>query len=86
MEVFAPILDKHAAAGGFHSWTWLAHNWGGKVRRLLAFDGADHKSLLRGYGEAFDEIGNTDSAALQDFYDICPVHEDYLWDIVHSKP
>ena len=86
LETFAPIFNAHATPGGFNSWIWLGHAWGGKVRRLLAFDGADHNSLLSSFNSAFEDIGSADSAAMEKFFDICSVHEDYLWDIVQSKP
>ncbi|MEE8192799.1 MAG: hypothetical protein V3T74_08650 [Gemmatimonadales bacterium] len=86
LETFGPVLDNHVKAGGFNSWTWLGHAWGGKVRRLLAFDGADHKSILNTHAAAFAEIGNANPAALEKFVEICPVHEDYLWNIAQSKP
>jgi hypothetical protein len=86
-EVFAPVLDRHVAAGDINSWSWLAHAWGGKARRLMVFDGTDQKALLNGYAATFDDLaGEGGAAAMQEFFDICPVHEDYIWNIVRSKP
>lgn len=90
METFAPVLNRHVAAGDIGNWSWLAHAWGGKARRLLVFDGPDQKALLNGYGATFqdlaEEAGGAGGAALQEFFQICPVHDDYIWNIVHSNP
>lgn len=86
-ETFAPVLNRHVAEGDINAWSWLAHAWGGKVRRLLVFDGADQKAILNGYGSTFQDLAaEAGEAALQEFFNICPAHDDYIWNIAHSKP
>jgi hypothetical protein len=78
---FAPVMNAHVEEGKIASWSWLQHLAGGKYRRILVIDSADHKSAL-GYWNAFDQALNDAHPELsQRFTDICPAHTDYIWDV-----
>jgi hypothetical protein len=78
---FAPVLNAQAKEGKISSWSWLEHFAGGKYRRLLVIDGADHKSLLN-YWNAFDKaLFDAQPELAQRFFDICDSHTDYIWDV-----
>lgn len=78
---FAPILNAQVKAGKISSWNWLEHFAGGKYRRLLVADGADHKSILN-YWNAFDKtLFAAQPELAQRFFDICDSHTDYVWDL-----
>lgn len=78
---FAPVLDAHVKAGKIARWNWMQHIAGGKYRRILVLDGADHKSLL-GYWNAFDQaLEEANPALSRRFTAICDSHSDYVWDI-----
>ena len=82
--VYAPALNKHVEEKQISSWNWIRHMVGGKYRRALVFDGADHKSVLkyvaslnRGVNEAHPELRSR-------FAQICSSHTDYIWDLADN--
>jgi len=78
---FAPVLNAHVKEGKIARWNWMEHLAGGKYRRILVLDGADHKSML-GYWNAFDQALEAAQPELsRRFTDICHSHTDYIWDI-----
>lgn len=79
---FGPILDKYVAAGKLNSWGWLSHWVGGKYRRLQTMSAGDHKSLLKVRSELLEEMYAEDSAAGEEFTQICGSHSDYMWDVM----
>lgn len=83
MEVLGAAWNNQVEAGGLVSWGWLAHNVGGKYRRLLTMRGADHKSVLAAWGEVIEENNENHKEAADEFYDICDSHQDYMWDMLH---
>lgn len=85
-EVLGPALDRQVEAGNLSSWSWLAHSIGGELRRAAVYDGADHASILAGRGALISELGEEAAEAVREFNEICPVHHDYLWNIMISKP
>jgi hypothetical protein len=85
-EVFAPIYDKQVEEGRLNGWGWLSHYVGGKYRRLLTMDGADHATLLEARSQILSEIGSEHGALAAAFTDVCNGHQDVMWDIVNSAP
>ena len=48
---------------------------------------ADHKTLLKVRGEIIAELSGDDApAAAKEYFQLCPDHVDYMWDIQHEKP
>ncbi len=86
MEAFAPIFNRHVAAGHIDGWSWIGHSIGGKLRRAALFDGPDHKSILNARQLIIADIASEAAGAIQEFGQICPAHEDYLWNIQISRP
>jgi hypothetical protein len=85
-EVFAPIYDKQVEEGRLTGWGWLSHYVGGKYRRLLVMDGADHASLLEARSQILSEIGSEHGALAAAFSDVCNGHQDVMWNVVISQP
>jgi hypothetical protein len=80
-SAFAPVMNAHVKEGKIASWNWLQHIAGGKYRRILVIDGADHKSVLN-YWFTFDKaLSDAQPELSQRFTDICPSHTDYIWDM-----
>jgi hypothetical protein len=80
-SAFAPVMNAHVKEGKIASWNWLRHVAGGKYRRLLVIDAADHTSVLE-YWNAFDQaLTDAQPELSQRFTDICPAHSDYIWDM-----
>ncbi len=86
-DVLGPIYDQQIANGGLATWSWLKHNVGGEFRRLLSTTGTDHKSIMRARTAIVAEFnrGRTKRAFTQ-FNEICPSHQDYMWDIQIENP
>ena len=78
---FAPVLSAHVKEGKIAAWNWLEHLAGGKYRRLLVFDGADHKSILEYWNTLDQALQDAQPELAQRFTDICHSHTDYVWDI-----
>ena len=85
-EFFAPVFDRHVAAGHIKGWSWLAHDVGGKLRRLAIFDGLDHKTILNGRDMIISELSSEAAEAMGEFSAICDEHVDYMWNILMSRP
>lgn len=86
-DVMAPIYDRQVAAGGLTSWTWLKHNVGGQWRRLLSLTASDHMTMMATRAAVLDELQTgRNQRRLEAFTEICPDHEDYLWDIQIENP
>ncbi len=85
-EVFGPVFDRHVEAGEIDGWSWLAHDVGGKLRRVAIFDGDDHKTLLNARDKIIGELGSEEAEAMQLFGSTCTQHVDYLWTIAISRP
>ena len=69
-----------------NSWSWLEHDIGGRFRRALVIDGADHKTILNMRDAITSELRSQHSDAITEFSEICGGHTDYLWDILISHP
>jgi hypothetical protein len=77
---FAPIMNKHLAAGHIASWGWLTHNMGGPVRRVLNWSGPDVMAVLNAEDVIVTDMANHPMDAA--FNAACSGHSDYVW---HSE-
>ena len=85
MEVFGPVYDRYLSDGKLISWGWLAHDYGGKWRRLTTLYATDRGDLLDTDDEIIAELRQEHPEAIQEFLLICPVHEDYIWNLLISR-
>lgn len=86
-EFFAPIYDRQMAQGNLVSWAWLQHNVGGDWRRLLTTTASDHKTMMKTRAAIVREMsGRKIERAQREFDQICPRHNDYMWDILFETP
>ena len=85
-EVFAPIFNRHVAAGNLDSWGWMEHVVGGAWRRILTMSAADNSSLLAARSAIIQEMYEANEEAGTEFDSICGSHQDYIWDIMFEKP
>ncbi len=85
-EVFAPLYDRYVSEGKLQSWAWLAHDIGGKWRRLLVYAATDRTVLLNSRAEIIAELQENHPAEFQEFVSICHTHEDYIWNVVITRP
>jgi hypothetical protein len=80
-SAFAPVLSAHVKEGKIASWNWLEHIAGGKYRRLLVIDGADHKSVVSYWGTLDAALEAAQPESSKRFGEICHSHADYIWDL-----
>ena len=81
-EVVAPILERQVSAGQLSTWGWLAHTMGGEWRRLLFTLGTDRDAMFDARGQLIQDINQNNARAMEEFGDICPTHDDYIWSVV----
>ena len=86
-DVLGPVYDQQIATGGLATCSWLKHNVGGDYRRLLTATGSGHKSIMKVRAAMVAEFnrGRTKRAFTQ-VNEICPSHQDYMWDIQIEYP
>ena len=79
---FAPHYDAAVEAGDIFSWSWLGHFVGGKYRRVLVLTASDIDHILAAAGALGEAIEESTPEAGRVFTDVCPVHEDYIWETI----
>ena len=86
-DTLGAIYDKQVESGGLATWAWLKHNVGGEYRRLLSATGSDHKALMKARAEMIAALNEGRAKrAFTQFNEICPEHQDYMWDIQIENP
>jgi len=84
--VVGPILDGHVEAGQLLSWGWLAHRIGGDWRRVEYMIAPDRATLLSVRNEIIEALQEPDMrAATTELTDICPDHDDYIWQVTATS-
>ena len=85
-EHMAPGLNQMVADGAISSWGWQSHVIGGEYRRLQTMTAPDLESLLKARAAVIPMMYPENSAAAQEFAEICGPHTDYIWNVVHETP
>lgn len=86
-DVLGPIYDKQVESGAFATWAWLKHNVGGDYRRLISISGSDHKSVMSARAVLVAQLNSGRAKrAFTQFNEICPEHQDYMWDTQIENP
>ncbi len=80
-QVFAPVYDQMVESGAISGWGWMAHQMGGKVRRLGYMVAADQAAALEAQSQVISTVQSDHPEAGEEFSSICGAHEDYLWRI-----
>jgi hypothetical protein len=80
-EAFAPTWNRYVKPGALDSWGWHEHVSGGKYRRLLILNGANHKEILAAQDSILTQGARERPSEGREFSEICHSHQDYLWDI-----
>ena len=79
---FKPHYDAAVKSGEILQWSWLSHFIGGKWRRALVITTGSMDNLLASAGALGEAIEESTPEAGRVFTEICPVHEDYIWETV----
>lgn len=80
-QYFAPMYDKLVADGKISQWVWNNHLIGGRYRRLASMTGESHAAVIAARGEILQQA--SENPLWDEFNNICGMHSDYLWNIVH---
>lgn len=79
---FKPNYDAAVEHGDILSWSWLSHYVGGKWRRALVLTAGSMDQLLDAAGALGEAIAESTPESGRVFTEVCPVHEDYIWETV----
>lgn len=83
---YKPHYDAAVEAGDILQWSWLSHYVGGPWRRALVLTATDIDVLLTAAGALGEVIEELTPEAGRVFTEICPDHQDYMWDIKMETP
>jgi hypothetical protein len=76
-----PVMNGHVKEGKISAWNWMRHVAGGKYRRILVIDGADHTAVLEYWNALTAALDEANPELFRRFGDICDSHTDYVWDM-----
>jgi len=79
---YTPHYEAAVEAGDILQWSWMSHFVGGKWRRALVLTAPDMDNLLNAAGALGEAIAASTPEAGRVFTEICPIHEDYIWETV----
>ena len=79
---FEPHYNAALEAQEILSWSWLGHFVGGKYRRVLVLTASNTEDILAAAGALGEAIEENTPEAGRVFTDVCPVHEDYIWETI----
>jgi len=80
MAETAPVFDQLVKDGVITAWGWLAHNTGGKWRRIQYYQAPTVAGLLDAQEEMDKRFSAMDNAGDKEFGQICRLHDDYIWE------
>ncbi len=89
----AERMNARVADGEILSWGWLAHHTGGQWQRALYYQADSMEALLDAYDDDddTDDADDADDADADDgddalgFGEICPRHDDYIWQVENGS-
>ncbi len=79
---YKPHYDAAVEAGEILQWSWMSHFVGGKWRRALVLAASGMDNVLHAAGALGEAIAESTPEAGRVFTEICPIHEDYIWETV----
>lgn len=80
-SAYAPAYDAAVEAGTISSWGWMAHQTGGKWRRLLYYSAKGIDALVDAPESINAKIDDSSPSAHLFFDEICNSHDDYIWQV-----
>jgi hypothetical protein len=78
---YAPAYDAAVKAGTISSWGWMAHQTGGKWRRVLYYSAVGLDALVDAPESINPKIAEANPSAHLFFGEICNAHDDYIWQV-----
>jgi hypothetical protein len=80
-STYAPAYDAAVKAGTISSWGWMAHQTGGKWRRVLYYSATGLDALVDAPEIINSKISEASPSAHLFFGEICNSHDDYIWQV-----
>jgi len=84
-NVLGDIYDSHVDSGAIIDWGWVEHQAGGQWRRIATILAADLTSAWDQWGSIVEAILAEHPNAWHRFNEICPSHDDYIWNIISAS-
>ena len=84
-EVLADVYESHVESGALIGWGWVEHQAGGAWRRIATLTAADATAAWDAWGSIVEEMMDDHPNALHRFNEICPSHDDYIWNLVATS-
>lgn len=79
LDSWGPIAQAHIDSGDIMAWGSLTHHTGGEWSRAVYHVAADAATMLETLDEMGAEWNEADPEAVEEFWDACDEHEDYVW-------
>jgi len=76
-----PAYDAAVADGTISSWGWIAHQTGGKWRRIQYHTSDSVSGLLAAQKTIGDKVDAAGGDPDNEFGQICSAHDDYIWKV-----
>jgi hypothetical protein len=80
-EVFEDVFESHVESGELIGWGWVEHLTGGAWRRISTMTASDPTAAWDAWGSIVEEITDDHPNAWHRFNEICPSHDDYIWNV-----
>jgi hypothetical protein len=84
-EVFADVYQSQVDSGDLIGWGWVEHLTGGQWRRIATMTAADLTTAWDSWGSIVEAILDEHPNAWHRFNEICPSHDDYIWNLIGSS-
>lgn len=84
-EVFADVYQSQVDSGDLMNWGWVEHLTGGQWRRISTMAATDLTAAWDAWGSIVEEILDEHPNAWHRFNEICPSHDDYIWNRIAAS-
>lgn len=84
-EVFEDVFDSHVESGELIGWGWVEHMAGGQWRRISTMTAENQTAAWDAWGSIVEDIMDDHPNAWHRFNEICPSHDDYIWNMVATS-
>lgn len=84
-DSWGPLAEARVESGDLTAWGSLTHHTGGEWSRVIYHVAADRAGLFSTLDEMGAEWRQADPDAVDEFWEACDEHEDYVWTYVDGS-
>ena len=84
-DSWGPIAQARIESGDLTAWGSLTHHTGGEWSRVIYHVALDRAQLMTTLDEMGAEWRASDEDAVEEFWEACEEHEDYVWNYVNGS-